>query len=195
MLAPQILRYIKEEYAKGRTTQQEIAAALNIDHQTINRLLSGKRKPEGLTIGTFDKMFPRAEVKLTGHSINVSMLKDREITERSMDIFEEIIAHLKKEYASGATYQELAIKYGVSYTHIHNLLNGKRAVSGISIDLLFHLFPQAQISLYGDVAKNNLCSMEEIMDKILNSEELTAEEKVKVLKVLPKKFSLGNMDE
>lgn len=31
-----------------------------------------------------------------------------------MDIYEQIIDILKKEYAAGATYQELADKYGVS---------------------------------------------------------------------------------
>ena len=70
MLADQILEYIKTEYSNGRSTQQEIADTLHVDQQTINRLLSGKRKPDGLTIGTFDKMFPRAEVKLTGGAIN-----------------------------------------------------------------------------------------------------------------------------
>ena len=70
MLSEQILEYIRAEYNSGRKTQQEIADALNIEHPTINRLLSGKRKPDGLTIGTFDKMFPRAEVKLTGGAIN-----------------------------------------------------------------------------------------------------------------------------
>ena len=76
MLAELILRYIREEYSKGRTTQQEIADALNVDHPTINRLLSGKRSAEGLTIGTFDRMFPRAEIKLTGSSINAPTINN-----------------------------------------------------------------------------------------------------------------------
>lgn len=76
MLADQILEHIKEEYSKGRTTQQEIAEALNVDQQTINRLLSGKRKPEGLTVGTFDKMFPRAEIKLSGGTISAPTINN-----------------------------------------------------------------------------------------------------------------------
>ena len=119
-----------------------------------------------------------------------------------MDIYEKIITHLKEEYASGATYQELSRKYGVSYTHIHNLLNGKRAVSGISLDFLFRLFPKAQINLHGDAVsiaapqnRGNVVGVNHapiadclsgIMDKILSTEELTDEEKVKVLKVLKK---------
>lgn len=87
-----------------------------------------------------------------------------------MDIYEQIIDILKKEYAAGATYQELADKYGVSYTHIHNLLHGKRAVSGISLDFFFRLFPKAAVSV----------------NKILASEELSDSEKIKVLKVLKK---------
>ena len=76
MLAEQIINYIREEYSKGRTTQQEIATALNVDHQTINRLLSGKRTADGLTIGTFDKMFPRAEIKLTGGTVNAPTINN-----------------------------------------------------------------------------------------------------------------------
>lgn len=120
-----------------------------------------------------------------------------------MEIYEKIIAHLKDEYTSGATYQELSKKYGVSYTHIHNLLNGKRAVSGISLDFLFRLFPKATINLHGDAAEisaprnsGNVIGINHgtmasdwlsgVMDKILSTEDLSAEEKVKVLKVLKK---------
>lgn len=76
MLAEKIIEYVKSEYNGGQLTQQEIAEALNVDHQTINRLLSGKRKPEGLTIGTFDKMFPRAEIKLTGGTVNAPTINN-----------------------------------------------------------------------------------------------------------------------
>ena len=120
MLADQILKYIKEEYAKGRTTQQEIADALHIEHPTINRLLSGKRSADGLTIGTFDKMFPHAKIDLTGTTAEISAPQN-----------------------SGA-------------------------VVGVN---------------NGSVSADCLSS---VMDKILSCDELTAEEKVKVLKVLKK---------
>ena len=116
-----------------------------------------------------------------------------------MDIYEKIISLLKEEYAAGATYQELADKYRVSYTHIHNLLNGKRAVSGISLDFFFKLFPKATISLSGGIFSpvvNNghnsgtmagiVSGMDEAINKILADETLSAEEKVKFLKVLKK---------
>lgn len=76
MLADQILEHIKTEYNKGRATQQEIADALHVNQQTINRLLSGKRSAEGLTIGTFDKMFPRAEIKLTGGTVHAPTINN-----------------------------------------------------------------------------------------------------------------------
>ena len=120
MLADQILKYIKEEYAKGRTTQQKIADGLHVDHQTINRLLSGKRKPDGLTVGTFDKMFPHAKIDLSGTNAVFSAPQN-----------------------SGA-------------------------VVGVN---------------NGNVSADCLSS---IMDKILSTDDLTAEEKVKVLKVLKK---------
>ena len=120
-----------------------------------------------------------------------------------MDIFDQILAHLKEEYQSGATYQELSRKYGVSYTHIHNLLNGKREISGISLGFLFKLFPRAKIDLSGTAAvisapqnsgavvgvnNGNVSAdcLSSVMEKILSTNDLTAEEKVKVLKVLKK---------
>jgi hypothetical protein len=120
-----------------------------------------------------------------------------------MEIYEKIIETLKKEYAAGATYQELADKYQSSYTHIHNLLSGKRSISGISLDFFFRLFPRAAVNLEGDsvnidaprnsgnvVGVNNGSviggSMEPAIDKILASEDLSDSEKIKVLKVLKK---------
>lgn len=77
MLSDQILEHLKTEYNSGQgKTQQEIADALNVDHPTINRLLSGKRTADGLTIGTFDKMFPRAEIKLTGGTVNAPTINN-----------------------------------------------------------------------------------------------------------------------
>ena len=76
MLSKQIIDYIKEMYQSGKT-QQEIAAELHTDQQSINRLLSGRRVASGLTIGTFEKMFPKAEIFLHGvqvsgdHSVNI----------------------------------------------------------------------------------------------------------------------------
>ena len=116
-------------------------------------------------------------------------------SEATMDIYEKIIEMLKKEYADGATYQELADKYKVSYTHIHNLLNGKRAVSGISLDFFFRLFPQAEINFSAGVVNTGTntgvmsvgnSGMESAIDKILESEELSDAEKIKVIKVLKK---------
>ena len=76
MLAEKIIEYVKSEYNGGQLTQQEIADALNVDPPTINRLLSGKRTADGLTIGTFDKMFPRAEIKLTGGTVNAPTINN-----------------------------------------------------------------------------------------------------------------------
>lgn len=68
-----------------------------------------------------------------------------------MSLYQEILEALKKEYNDGATYQEMAQKYGVSYTHIHNLLNGKRAIDGISLKFFFRLFPNAAVTINGGI--------------------------------------------
>ena len=110
-----------------------------------------------------------------------------------MDIYEKIIEMLKHEYNSGATYQELADKYNVSYTHIHNLLNGKRAVSGISLEFFFRMFPHATINFAGGdfshlINNGKITSgcLSAVIDKILESEDLSDAEKIKVMKVLKK---------
>lgn len=120
-----------------------------------------------------------------------------------MNIYDQIVDCLKQEYLSGATYQELADKYKVSYTHIHNLLNGKRSVSGISLDFLFRLFPAASVNLHGSANNNSgginvgavngsgnffnekkSDTLQLIQNRILQSDALSAEEKVKFLKLI-----------
>ncbi|MBR7119938.1 MAG: hypothetical protein IKC77_07060 [Lentisphaeria bacterium] len=114
-----------------------------------------------------------------------------------MDVYRKIIEVLRQEYESGATYKELADKYGISYTHMHNLLNGKRAVSGISLDFFFKLFPDATLTFSGgnftNVVNNggkiksiSTNDNNDAINKILTSDELSDAEKVKVLKVLRK---------
>lgn len=117
-----------------------------------------------------------------------------------MDIYSKIYSSLREEYANGATYKDLSDKYGVSYTYIHFLLNKKRDVSGISLEFFFKLFPNAKINLDGDVSitanhnSGNVVGVNNgaittdsyavVIDKILECEELSAEEKVKFMKVL-----------
>ena len=114
-----------------------------------------------------------------------------------MDIYKLIIDTLKKEYADGATYKELEKKYGVSRTYIHQLLHGNRPVSRLTLEFFFKLFPHATVSITGNTVAqvvnngNNSGTMTGIgtsdpTDKILDSEDLTAEEKIKMIKVLKK---------
>ena len=118
-----------------------------------------------------------------------------------MGLYQEILEALKKEYNDGATYQEMAQKYGVSYTHIHNLLHNKRAIDGISLRFFFRLFPNATVTINGGIVApvvNNgsnsgtmngvvTAADEQAIDKILRTDELTDSEKVKVLKIMKKK--------
>lgn len=115
----------------------------------------------------------------------------------------EIIAKLKAEYDKGMTYQEIAKKHGVSYTYIHNLFDGNRDPEGLTIKKINRIFPDAVLYLSGDnvtitanqnqgavVGVNhgavNTDLLSVILDKILLTEELSAEEKIKVIKVLKK---------
>ena len=113
-----------------------------------------------------------------------------------MSIYEEIRAALIREWRNGATQQEIADRAGVTNPYINNLLSGKRKVESMKLETLFKLFPRAEIKLErpqiaGDYAvqvQGNVSIAEEsaIIDKILNDDTLSAEEKVKVLKVLKK---------
>lgn len=116
-----------------------------------------------------------------------------------MDIYKRIISSLKEEYEAGATYQELAEKYGVSLSYVRELLAGIKPVERLSLETFFKLFPGAAIALDGGIAApvvnngHNAGTMNGVVNgsrqdlrKILDSEDLNAEEKVKMLKVLVK---------
>ena len=117
--------------------------------------------------------------------------------------FNDILSALKVQYDSGSTYEEIAKQHGVSYTYIHNLFSGKRSIEGLTLKKINKLFPKAVLKLDGDsvsitadhnsgnvVGVNNgeissYC-MSAVLDKILESEELSDAEKVKVMRVLKK---------
>ena len=70
MLADLVTEYIRQQYAAGKT-QEEIGKSLNVPHAIINRIISGKRSAAKMYIGTFDKMFPKAVVSLTGSPVTI----------------------------------------------------------------------------------------------------------------------------
>lgn len=67
MLADDLLQTLRDEYMSGKT-QCDIAAKHNVTQTYIQCLLSGKRKPTGITLGTLQRMFPRATLDLRGAS-------------------------------------------------------------------------------------------------------------------------------
>lgn len=115
-----------------------------------------------------------------------------------MDLYEKIITALKEEYENGATYQEMAEKYGLSYSYLRELLLGIKPVGRMSLDFFFKLFPHATVAIHDSIVApviNNGTNSgvinagrieSDAIDKILSADELTAEEKVKVIKVLKK---------
>ncbi|MCQ2378023.1 MAG: hypothetical protein MJ016_02285 [Victivallaceae bacterium] len=114
-----------------------------------------------------------------------------------MDIYKIIIDALKKEYADGATYRDLAEKYGVSYQYIRELMLGVKPVERMSLDIFFKLFPSATVSIKGNTVNNvvntgvnsgsmiGVNSAGDIEDKILKS-DLSAEDKVKFIELVRK---------
>lgn len=110
-----------------------------------------------------------------------------------MNIYEEIRSKLTEEWKGGATQQEIADRAGVTNQHINNLISGKRSVESMKLETLFKLFPQAEINLSGaqlpgdhavQIQGGVSLSADNVRSKILNTEILSSDEKIKVLKVL-----------
>ena len=73
-----------------------------------------------------------------------------------MDIYQEILDLLRKEYSEGATYQKMAGDKKVSYSYLRGLMNGINPPEKVSLEVLFKLFPRAQITLNaGDQINGN----------------------------------------
>ncbi len=126
-----------------------------------------------------------------------------------MSLAKEISIGLKKLYEDGMTQDELAKLADVSQAHINRLLSGKRSTAGLALETVDKLFPRATINLHGsgDVGGNTVSGngnavghsnyvvnngpitqscIDSVMDRILNTSDLTAEEKVKFLGILRK---------
>lgn len=116
---------------------------------------------------------------------------------------EKIIFDALHAMCDGKTNQEeIAKGLGISRPYLNRLLNKKRPIDGITLRALRKLFPNATLHLHCDtvsadnsgtnngvVGVNNgtvTQSMDAVIDKILSTDDLTAEEKIKVLKVLKK---------
>ena len=113
----------------------------------------------------------------------------------------EVLAELRRKYDSGLTQQKIANASGVSRSYIRDLLSGKRKIDGLTLKKINQLFPRSLLLLTGDTVSihadrnsGNVVGVNHgsvsqdclsaIQNKILETDDLTAEEKVKVLRVL-----------
>ena len=118
-----------------------------------------------------------------------------------MNVIEEALKILQEEYRAGATHEELSRKYGISSNHISNILSGKRSIDSMRVGTFLKIFPHMTLNLHGDSINNSGTNhgvvgvnngtvssdcLSAVENKILSTDDLTAEEKVKVLKVLKK---------
>ena len=121
-----------------------------------------------------------------------------------MAIDDQILDILRAEYyENGATQQEIAAKFNTSQGQIQSLLSGKRQVAGLTLGTIMKMFPKATLVINGDAAavhasgtKGNVVGVNNgtigadcisaAIDKILDSDELSDAEKIKVMKVLKK---------
>ena len=61
----EILRELAEVYKAG-ATQREIAERAGISHQYISQLMTGRVKPESLTLRKIAQLFPNARIVFSG---------------------------------------------------------------------------------------------------------------------------------
>lgn len=61
--------------------------------------------------------------------------------DKEMKAIDAIKGRLRELYLSGKTDAQLAKMADCSTTHMNNLRNGKRDISGVSVDFLLKLFP------------------------------------------------------
>jgi len=118
--------------------------------------------------------------------------------------FKEIQAVLRELSGSpGMTQQRLADASGLSQSYIAGLISGKCPVDGLTLKKINQLFPDATINLHGDNVSihapgnhGNVAGVNHgaiggdwshvALQKLLDSEELSDTEKIKVMKVLNK---------
>ena len=122
-----------------------------------------------------------------------------------MSISKTVFETLFSEYSSGMTQEEVAAKHNVRQGQIQKLLANSRSAGGLLLDTVDKMFPNATVNLYGDSVSIHAVQnhgavvgvnrgtithdrdlLFEIENKILAADELTDEEKVKVLRVLKK---------
>lgn len=69
--AAAIETYIRKLYAKYQN-QTVVAETLGITQAYVQQILAGKTKTGNMRIDIFDKMFPNAQVSITGDNISVN---------------------------------------------------------------------------------------------------------------------------
>ena len=123
-----------------------------------------------------------------------------------MSLSDEVYKEMKRLYEGGMTQEQVATHLHVRHGQAQKILSGTRSASGLELGTFDKMFPHASVHLYGDSvsvhADHNKGSVVgvnrgtitherdilfEIENKILSADELTAEEKVKVLQILKRR--------
>ncbi len=121
------------------------------------------------------------------------------------NISDQVYEWLRAQYDKGKTQVELAQKTGLHQGELCQILSGKKSVSGMRIETIQRIFPNATLNIDGaptvsgvgnfvgshnsDIAihaSSSSCSdkMNAIKNAILDSETLNPESKIEVLKII-----------
>lgn len=122
-----------------------------------------------------------------------------------MSLSDEVFKEMKRLYDSGMTQEEVAMHCHIKQQQAGAFLRGTRSTGGLRLETLDKMFPKAKISLYGDTVsihadqnqgsvvgvnhgtiKQDHDCLSVALNKIMQSCDLTSDEKVKIWNILKK---------
>lgn len=96
MIYRQIVAYLSDEWKKGKT-YQAIANEHGLSFGYIRDLVTGRRRPESMSLSTFFKIFPAAQIRLADSAPVGSTEYDRLSTERDLYARELELMRLERD--------------------------------------------------------------------------------------------------
>jgi len=96
MVYDEILAYLSGEYRKGKTYQQ-IADEHGLSFGYIRDLIHGRNKVERMSLETFFKLFPSAQISLNGSAQSAPACTSNELERVRMESERDRLAHERRE--------------------------------------------------------------------------------------------------
>ena len=96
MIYDEIIAYLSDEYRKGKT-YQKIADEHSLSFGYIRDLIHGRNKAERMSLETFFKLFPSAQISLTGAAASAPACCSDDLERVRMESERDRLAHERRE--------------------------------------------------------------------------------------------------